>query len=129
MTSDRDYESSDSRSPSKSRSAPVAIIIVVMLVVLPILYVLSVGPAVWMFHSGYIGDEVIDVVYFPVIALHDNSAIAGHVLEQYVEMFVPNRMRPPPPMVPTIPTPNAVPVPAPAAVPAPPGPPAAAEPQ
>ena len=111
-----DHEARDSH--GKSRSAPIAIILIVLVVVLPLLYILSIGPAIWLLQSGYVGDEMIGAFYLPVIALHDNVPAIGHVLEKYVEFFEPSQPVAPPMTPPAMPAP-AVPAPAPSAVPAP----------
>ena len=77
----------DSQPGHRRSGAAVAIALVILL---PILYVLSIGPAV-MF-VGITGTEqqlgpVLEVVYYPVLWLHDNTWLRGP-LETYIELWV-----------------------------------------
>ena len=42
----------------KSRSPAVVVLLVVLVVLLPILYVLSIGPASWMCDTGYLDQDL-----------------------------------------------------------------------
>src|SRR5262245_40461888 len=89
-----------------------AVVCVVILVLVPLLYVASVGPAVWSASRGYIGEWAL-VVYFPLELLADACEPIGTALERYVELWdTPVVMSSPPPAMP-IPT-MAAPLPAPA---------------
>ena len=83
----------------KSRSPAVVVLLVVLVVLLPILYVLSIGPASWMCDTGYLDQDLARRVYLPLIVLHNAVPPIGNVLESYVELFSP--AAPPPAPVPT----------------------------
>jgi len=61
--------------------------VVAALVITPVLYILSVGPAVWLFVHGYLPEAAL-VVYQPVNWMHDVSPeLVQGALERYVEWW------------------------------------------
>lgn len=72
--------SSDSKGSSNS--------VVTFLAVVPLLYVLSIGPAAaWVSRSNNgLGADVLTKVYAPVIWLHDHTVLK-EPLEAYVELW------------------------------------------
>jgi hypothetical protein len=54
---------------------------------LPVLYVLSVGPAEALLRHGYIGQKIASTTYAPLRWVHDNSTVAGRFLEGYVSAW------------------------------------------
>jgi hypothetical protein len=59
--------------------------IVVMLA--PILYFLSLGPAAYLHDRGDLSDETAEAVYFPIMLLADRSETFGNVCDRYCEWF------------------------------------------
>ena len=55
------------------------------LIALPFLYVLSVGPAVWVHNKGYCKD-FIEAIYYPVGWLRENTFLQAF-LDWYVSFF------------------------------------------
>jgi hypothetical protein len=55
-------------------------------VVFPTLYVLSLGPAVWMLHADWLNGEVLRAAYYPLIVLADESKLASNFFDWYVEL-------------------------------------------
>jgi hypothetical protein len=75
----------DSPSPRKRTGVAIAVLIVVLL---PILYVLSIGPAVMFFEDA--SPEVqhaVEVFYYPVAWLYENTPLRGP-LEAYVDFWI-----------------------------------------
>jgi hypothetical protein len=68
------------------RRGSLAVWLVGAFVVLPSLYVLSLGPAVWLYKHHYMSDAV-GIVYVPLQLLHDNCQPIGNALDRYVELW------------------------------------------
>jgi hypothetical protein len=64
--------------------APVAV-----LVLAPLLYVLSIGPAYALLLRGHITEQSIEVAYFPIVAVANRSASAREWLIWYWGLWVP----------------------------------------
>lgn len=104
-----------------SRGAgPAAVAAVTLLVLLPLLYVLSIGPVVWLFSRGYlqVGPEsAVAKFYAPLEYVHGEVPWLAGPLDWYVELWrsdEPPAWTPPP--LRAVPAPAA---PAPAVTPAP----------
>ena len=72
----------------------VVLVVVCVLVVLPMIYVLSLGPVVWLAHSGFISPTLapaLEFVYSPLKWVADNVPILGPAINGYVEMWRPAR--------------------------------------
>ena len=50
-----------------------AILLVIALALLPLLYVLSTGPALWLENHGYLAVGILGIVYFPLNVLCESS--------------------------------------------------------
>lgn len=68
------------------RSSPLAALVAAAILLLPVTYVLSVGPAVWLFDHGFLG-EWAGVIYAPLEYLHSHCKPAAGVLDWYVELW------------------------------------------
>ena len=69
----------------------IAVAIVGLLLLLPAIYVLSIGPAVRLIHMGWLNESAAEVVYTPLIALTEICS-PGPVedgLTVYVEWWEP----------------------------------------
>jgi hypothetical protein len=64
-------------------------VLAVGLVVVPILYVLSSGPAIWLGHKGVLPVEFILVVYSPIDWACDSSESFKRALEWYIDLWSP----------------------------------------
>ena len=51
-------------------------------VMLPVVYVLLSGPAVWLFHHGY-GEHALPFIYTPLIWLEMSGTSLGRLLSWY----------------------------------------------
>lgn len=61
-----------------------------LLALLPVLYVLSTGPAMYLFKAMGQPDaleDIFEVVYYPIEWLWDHSQIAQALLEAYLDLF------------------------------------------
>lgn len=64
--------------PVSSKSAAIILAVVLLL---PVVYVLSVGPAVWMFEHDLIGEQPGRALYFPIEwAMSQSAAIDAAIL-------------------------------------------------
>jgi hypothetical protein len=73
---------------SRSSAAPVvAVAIVVLIVVLPVLYVLSIGPAIWLVNHGYVDENVAETMYLPVLLAVDKFNWLETLLNPWVDLF------------------------------------------
>jgi hypothetical protein len=91
----------------------VATIAVILLVLLPIFYVLAIGPIVWLNDRNYINlaaNGTVATIYWPLEALCEKSPLAERVIGGYADLW----RAPSPPY-----TPVAVPAPTPSPQPAP----------
>lgn len=89
-------------------SGALAGVIVVTLLLLPLFYVLSVGPAVWVYDRALVGTQLADVcerIYWPLEWTARTVPFVERPLEAYISWFRH--------------TPPAQPLPPPAAMPAP----------
>ena len=72
---------------NRGSSAGPILIVGVLLILIPVLYILSCGPAVALMTRGYMSREVFDVAYFPLrFAVQDSSWI-GRLLESYAGLW------------------------------------------
>jgi hypothetical protein len=63
---------------------------VLLIMLLPLVYVLSVGPAVWLQMNGYLSESVedaLEVIYLPLAWLVMNSEWAEAMLMAYLSLF------------------------------------------
>jgi hypothetical protein len=73
---------------SRRSSATVAMVVTVAVaLILPALYVLSVGPAIWLVNNGYLHDGLAEVFYTPVIIAAERFDWLRVALESYIELF------------------------------------------
>ena len=70
---------------AKSRFSWGAAIIVA--IVLPVLYVLSIGPAAWLMTNEYIEASTLMDAYYPVGSVAYKSDVLGETLDWYLECF------------------------------------------
>jgi hypothetical protein len=69
-----------------SMGGPIATVMAA-LVLLPLLYVLSCGPAVALMTRGYLSEEAFNVVYFPLRLAAQSSSWIGRPLEWYAQLW------------------------------------------
>jgi hypothetical protein len=73
---------------SRSSAAPViAVAFIVLLLVLPALYVLSIGPAIWLVNHGYVDENIAETVYLPLLAAVEKFTWLERLLEPWVQLF------------------------------------------
>src|SRR5438128_2082970 len=88
--------------------------IIAILVLLPAVYVLSLGPAVRLTQLEIVSEQATEAAYYPLILLAQNCRPVAMVLEAYVELWEPA-----PPAAPVLANPVYVPPPPPAPPPPP----------
>jgi len=71
---------------SPSRGSGVVPLVLAILILVPIFYVLSVGPVVAIIEKTGRGREAAVIFYAPVIWLHDNTPLEKP-LERYAELW------------------------------------------
>ena len=77
--------------PTKPGGRATAPIVAVALVLLPTLYVLSVGPAFALWQAGWIGWErkaTLEAVYYPIIVVAANNQGARALFVDYVNLWL-----------------------------------------
>lgn len=70
-------------------AGPVTIAVVGMLVLVPLLYILSAGPAIKLMSRGYISESALMSVYFPLEYVSENCAPLGEGIGWYLDLFRP----------------------------------------
>jgi hypothetical protein len=63
------------------------ILVVIAALVMSLLYVLSVGPAVWLLQHGYMSDGFFAWLYAPVNYVYDRSQPAKELLDTYTAFW------------------------------------------
>jgi hypothetical protein len=71
---------------SQTRGSGTAPLLLAILILVPILYVLSIGPVVAVVEKTGTGREAVVIFYAPVIWLHDNTPLEKP-LEKYAEFW------------------------------------------
>ena len=61
---------------------------IALVAALPILYVLSIGPAHWLMFRGLLSVYVYEFVYWPFVST-ENEAVRN-LVERYLEFWVPS---------------------------------------
>jgi len=61
------------------------------------IYMLSIGPAVWLHSRGYIGVSSVETIYQPLVVVANSWEPLDDSLGWYVDLFVPPRPALPPP--------------------------------
>ncbi len=72
----------------KRFAAPVVVILVVCVLSLPVLYVLSIGPACWLAVNGYTRTVAHNAVFGPLVDLAETFEPLSDFIYWYVELFV-----------------------------------------
>ena len=72
--------------PTHRGSGAAIVLVMVIAVLLPVLYVLSIGPVVALVEATGVGREASKVFYAPVIWLHHNTPLK-EPLEAYGELW------------------------------------------
>lgn len=72
--------------PGSSRHAGAALVLIGLLL-LPVLYVASVGPACLLCMSGTISEESLNRIYAPLVFLVERSEMFQGLLESYIELW------------------------------------------
>jgi hypothetical protein len=70
----------------RERRGPFAVWLTIGILLLPVAYVLSAGPVILLWKSGYVGDWVY-WFYTPLKHLHQNSPAAAQFLDWYLELW------------------------------------------
>jgi hypothetical protein len=71
---------------TKPRSS-LAVWLVVVLLLLPVGYVLSIGPAVWLIKHGYLNKQVSQTFYGPLIFVASLWGPMMRLLQWYAELW------------------------------------------
>ena len=71
--------------------AAVVLVLVALLIALPMLYILSSGPAILLVDTGLVPMAVVRVVYAPIGWLEHNSPACREFIQWYVGLWSPGR--------------------------------------
>jgi hypothetical protein len=66
----------------------IAAVVVLLLVCAPLLYALSIGPAIVLFHRGTIDEEQIDRAYAPILYIDNRCEASRPLLRGYVRLWL-----------------------------------------
>ncbi len=78
------------KTAGRGGGAAAAVVLVVVLVLLPLLYVLSIGPAIWLDTRGWIGPSWrsgLAKVYAPLTWTVHNAPMFGAPIVRYAELW------------------------------------------
>jgi hypothetical protein len=84
----------DDKPTKQGGGAAVVLVLVAVLFVLPMLYVLSVGPVIWLAHSGYIGTPLVPalgMIYAPLEWVAHNVPVIGPAIDTYANWWQPKQ--------------------------------------
>jgi hypothetical protein len=70
----------------KSGGGAMAAALVTFLLLMPVLYVLSLGPAIWYVNRGN-EPGIFETIYYPIAWLYENCEPAQPLLDWYVEIW------------------------------------------
>ena len=74
--------------PDRRNGTPTGLfVILILLFLLPVLYLLSCGPAVALINRGYLSQENFDTAYFPLQLASRNSRWIRDSLEDYARLW------------------------------------------
>ena len=76
------------RDKRASAAAPILAVFAIVLALLPMLYVLSVGPAAWLISEDYISNDSAEVFYAPIIAVVESNSWLQGTFERYIRLFI-----------------------------------------
>lgn len=76
------------RERTNSGAAVTASVVVLLLVAMPVLYVLSLGPAALLHKHGYL-EKPIEVICSPLEILAESNEPVRNVLDSYVRLWSP----------------------------------------
>lgn len=71
----------------KPRGNAVAVIAILLALMLPPLYVLSIGPVAMLFRGTPTPPTFIDTFYLPLIYLAQSWEVFGRLMEWYIELW------------------------------------------
>ena len=80
----------DSRTASTRGAGPAAVVALLLFLLLPVFYVLSIGPAVWLFSTGRMEARTaaaLDKFYYPLEIFHDQAPTLSAPVEWYAELW------------------------------------------
>ena len=69
------------------RFPALAAVLCVVVLLLPVVYVLSIGPAFWLMEHGYASSSVWEYTYYPVFWLSSKSELGRRLLEWYINLW------------------------------------------
>lgn len=80
----------ESRSASTRGAGPAAVVALVLFLLLPVFYVLSIGPVVWLFSTGRMEARTaaaLQKFYYPLEFFHDQAPTLAAPVEWYAELW------------------------------------------
>jgi hypothetical protein len=75
----------------RHRRASSGWVVSIALIVRSVLYVLSIGPAVWLRDKGYLGQDRLLAFYAPLIWIADKMPFGWQFLEAYARIWASPR--------------------------------------
>jgi hypothetical protein len=84
---------SEEREKRGGAPGPVAFVTIGLLVLLPVLYVLSDGPALWLYHRGYLSLDAFQMIYAPLRWACQRCPPLANAVACYNSWFLTEEMR------------------------------------
>jgi hypothetical protein len=69
------------------RSATPVVVAVLVTILLPVVYLLSIGPAVWLIQHEYLARETARAIYYPLVFAAEHNSWFNAALQWYSEWF------------------------------------------
>ena len=77
----------DMKNDRKESGGGCAVLVVVGLAMLPILYILGIGPAYWLTIHGFLSEEIANGFYYPLNYLGERSQLFHDSVEWYLSFW------------------------------------------
>ena len=78
----------DTRSPDQRGGLSPSAVVIIILLLLPVLYVLAIGPAHWLMDHGYISETTFDALYWEFIVVIKKSPPVQSLVVWYIDLWV-----------------------------------------
>ena len=76
--------------PHSERRSKWPAVVLAIVFLLPVVYVLSIGPAFWLCLTGRLSTSTLNTVYAPVLKIRKSSETSKKVVDDYLWLFTPD---------------------------------------
>jgi hypothetical protein len=71
----------------RSKPIPIATIALLLIISAAIVYVLSIGPSVWLRNHGFISQPTLLTIYYPLLAAADRFPVLVKLIGWWASLF------------------------------------------